>query len=154
MVAHRLALFVYLFTLVVSVGAGAQSYPDAPHTKAKRESMWTPEVHPEHVLSWSQTFSDKRFWVPHAVLAASIAWDVEWTMAKQSQTCVEANDTLPQRPSRSELYRNALLPAIAITLLDGVMRKGNMPFFIYDGPAGYGTFVHIRGGARWMTRCR
>jgi hypothetical protein len=109
---------------------------------------------------------DKKLYAAHGVLLAAIVYDVEVTdRALQRGKCAEGNIDLGQHPTHGALYRNNLLkqfvPVVAIdwfAVWVGLRANWNSEhpppswqwrLLGYEGPV-YGSFVHFRGGTKWL----
>lgn len=138
--------------------------PDAPSARlVAKPEVWdlaektAPAVPPRLDPIW-----DKKMWAAHLALAGSMIFDVEMThQGLAHHQCVEGNDNLSLRPSRSELYIDNLKQFGPIVFMDwlgtAAVRNGHLPRWIWKpmGLAGpiYSSIVHIKGGLAWYTRC-
>ena len=157
---HRLAssggrrvFWMTVFSFLALPLLAAAQMPDDPATAKRHQSgMWRPEIDPDRRMSWKQTFTDKRFLIPHAIAFASGVLDVEVTHAGLAHhRCVEKGTT--PFPSRGELYAKTMVPLAVFTAFDALMRKANLPFYLYNGGAAYGSVVHFRGAGLWLKNC-
>ena len=141
--------------LLLAASLFGQALPDAPSEKMEpKKGVWDDSVLPGPNITWRHVFTDKRFLIPHLVMIGSVVFDAEITHAGIAHhKCVEGNTSLDRHPSRSELYVNSMIPALALTGLDALMRKGKLPFYIYDGAPVYGTIIHMKAGSSWLGHC-
>ena len=96
----------------------------------------------------------KKFWVPHSIMYASVIFDYESThQGIANHKCTETNPVFNPKPSRWQLYRVGLAETGGLTLIDYALAKAKVPWFVYDGPALGEIGLHLRGGLTWYGRC-
>lgn len=140
----------FVLLTFVSIAFG-QQFPDAPEPVQRRA---------DGGLQHDKTAKDKpaltkTWYAAHAVYLGSVVFDAEMThQGLAHHACVEANGE--PHPSRGELYRNGLIEFGLLTGFDLLMAKARPPKAFKWVPfmgAGYGSFVHFKGGIEWAQKC-
>jgi len=137
---------IALFLLVSTGFAQQADFPDSPS---------------HDYLTWKQTFTDKKWWIPTVTFIAATAFDDVMTVRGTNKrwndgtpVCVEGNTDLPLYPGPGDVAKNFAethLPVLVIgTLIHKVTGKSRWASWIYPSMMAYGTQLHIRGGVGWF----
>ncbi len=144
-----LVLLLGLLALIIGIAMNAdgQNFPDSP-------SFWTLRDGTQ-ALSNKDVLRSKKWWIPTATMFTATLWDAETTHAGIGRhVCLEGNtNDYGLRPSRGQLYQNMLIEDGAIAGLGFLFTKVKAWHWIYDGMAGYGTVIHVKGAISWYTKC-
>jgi hypothetical protein len=127
--------------------------PDAPVPREEHKvGFWSFRNWDEPDLrSNREIMHDKVFLTAHGIWLASIVYDVELThQGLAHHKCVERG--ADGYPSRGELYTGDLIPFGVGTFLDFLFIKYvSKPYILPI--TGATSFVHFRGGTRWLRNC-
>ncbi len=98
----------------------------------------------------------KTFWIPTAIHAAGITYDVEMTHAYNGRNspCVEGGAIgLGAKPTRAHLYLSNLAEFGAITGFRFLIKKGKIQL-VGEGMAAAAGSFHFYSGTQWPLYCQ
>lgn len=115
---------------------------------------------PKTQLTWSETFTDKKWWIPTLIFFGGTTYDYVLSVrgtdrrwADGTPVCVEGNHDLPLRPGAGDVakdFAKTHLPVLVIgTVIHKVTGRSKWASWIYPGMMAYGTQLHIRSANGW-----
>lgn len=150
----------WLMVFLISGVAIAQTGVEAPSAvQSKKCGPWAC-YDPSTQLTWKETFTDKKWWIPTVTFLGATAYDYTLTVrgtnrrwADGTPVCVEGNRDLPLRPGAGDValdFAKTHLPVLVMgTALHKVTGRSKWASWFYPAMMAYGTQLHIRAGSGW-----